>query len=274
MFDFGFFFFGLTGLVLITLATLSILVMAPVLFPSSQVTTSQAPRQSYRRKYGRRLLLVIDLGGCFGRTPVARVDDIPNQMLCAGFSQYLWLGRLQGLPCFQICLVSSLAATGKSFWVVILLSHFPLRPLPPCFPAFVSLHDLHSGLLLAAAAAMSPKFVSLHDLHCGLLLAAALSFKLVFLHGLHSGLLLAAAAALSPFMIAAIKHPKVRLKAGAPVCHSGSVKALRYSVHWKPFLQLPLALLRPLCAWHTLQLSLAPAPMQHDTASQREQARE
>ena len=29
-------------------------------------------------------------------------------------------------------------------------------PLPPCLPSFVSLHDLHSGLLLAAAAALSP----------------------------------------------------------------------------------------------------------------------
>ena len=71
-------------------------------------------------------------------------------------------------------------------------------PLPPCLPSFVSLHDLHSGLLLASAAALSPfmclscvisflacswlplqpclpSFVSLPDLHFGLLLAAALS---------------------------------------------------------------------------------------------------
>ena len=34
-----------------------------------------------------------------------------------------------------------------------------------CVPSFVPLHDLHSGLPLAAAAALSPKLVSLHDLH-------------------------------------------------------------------------------------------------------------
>ena len=63
-------------------------------------------------------------------------------------------------------------------------------------PKLVSLHDLHSGLLLAAAAALSPKPFSLHDLHSGLLLAAAaaLSPKLVPLHDLHSGRLF-------PFMI-------------------------------------------------------------------------
>ena len=46
-------------------------------------------------------------------------------------------------------------------------------PLPPGLPSFVSLCDLHSGLLLAAPAFMClPSFVSLHDLHSGLLLAA------------------------------------------------------------------------------------------------------
>ena len=59
-------------------------------------------------------------------------------------------------------------------------------PLPPCLPSFVPLHNLHSGLLLAAAAALSPKLVSLHDLHSGF----------VSLHNFHSGLLLAVAAAL------------------------------------------------------------------------------
>ena len=54
-------------------------------------------------------------------------------------------------------------------------------PLPPCLPSFAPLHDLHSGLLLAAAAALSPKLVSLHDLHSGLLLAAPAAFS-------HSGL--------------------------------------------------------------------------------------
>ena len=73
----------------------------------------------------------------------------------------------------------------------------------------VALHDLHSGLLLAAAAALSPKLaaaalspkiVPLRDLHSGVLLAAAaaLSPKLVALRDLHSGLLFAAAAALFP----------------------------------------------------------------------------
>ena len=41
-------------------------------------------------------------------------------------------------------------------------------PLPPCPPSFVSLHDLHSGLLLAAAALFPfhkfPSFVSLQSL--------------------------------------------------------------------------------------------------------------
>ena len=46
-------------------------------------------------------------------------------------------------------------------------------PLPPCLPSFVSLHDLHAGLLLAAAAALSPFICPLHDLHSGLLLGAA-----------------------------------------------------------------------------------------------------
>ena len=108
-------------------------------------------------------------------------------------------------------------------------------PLPPCLPSFFSLPYLHSGLLSAAAAALSPcmisimdcswlplppclpSFVSLHDLHTGLLLAwlplppclpawspfwAALGCpcRLVSLHDLHCGLLLAAAAALSPFI--------------------------------------------------------------------------
>ena len=36
-------------------------------------------------------------------------------------------------------------------------------PLPGCFSKLVSLHDFLSGLLLAAAAALSPKLVSLHD---------------------------------------------------------------------------------------------------------------
>ena len=91
--------------------------------------------------------------------------------------------------------------------------------VPPCLPSFVSLrawlplppcllHDLHSGLLLAAAAALSPKLVSLHDLHSGLLLAAAgvLSPRLVSRHDLHSGLLLAAAAALSPKLVVLHDH--------------------------------------------------------------------
>ena len=56
-----------------------------------------------------------------------------------------------------------------------------MMPLPRCLPSFVSLHDLHSGLLLAAAVALSPficlpswspfwaapclpSFVSLHSL--------------------------------------------------------------------------------------------------------------
>ena len=102
-------------------------------------------------------------------------------------------------------------------------------PLPPCLPAFVSLHDFLSGLLLAAAAAaLSSKLISLHDLHSRLLLAAAALFRVavgcrcrlvslhlspfiisgldcswlplppcllacVSLHDLHSGLLLATA---------------------------------------------------------------------------------
>ena len=37
-------------------------------------------------------------------------------------------------------------------------------PLPPCLPSFVSLHDLHSGLLLPAVAALSP-FICLVTLH-------------------------------------------------------------------------------------------------------------
>ena len=63
------------------------------------------------------------------------------------------------------------------------------------------LHDLHSGVLLAAAAALSPKLVSLRDLHSGVLwaAAAALSPKLVPLRDLHCGLLLAAAAAAALF---------------------------------------------------------------------------
>ena len=75
-------------------------------------------------------------------------------------------------------------------------------PLPPCLASFVSLHDLHFGLLLAAAAGLCPKLVSLHDLHSGLLLAAAavLSPRLVSLRDLHSALLLAAAA-LSPKLV-------------------------------------------------------------------------
>ena len=39
-----------------------------------------------------------------------------------------------------------------------------VMPLPPCLPSFVSLHDLHSGLLLAAPAALSP-FICLVTLH-------------------------------------------------------------------------------------------------------------
>ena len=100
-------------------------------------------------------------------------------------------------------------------------------PLPPCLVSFVSLHDLHSGLLLAAAAAALSPFICLsswspfravlgcrcrlvsqaclpNDLHSGLFLAAAaaaLSPKLVALHDLRSGLLLAAAAALSPKLV-------------------------------------------------------------------------
>ena len=35
-----------------------------------------------------------------------------------------------------------------------------VMPLPPCLPSFVTLHDLHSGLLLAAAAALS-RFICL-----------------------------------------------------------------------------------------------------------------
>ena len=99
-----------------------------------------------------------------------------------------------------------------------MMSGLLLRPLPPCLPslspfmisvlrcaAALSPKLIHSGLLLAAAAALSPKFVSLHDLRSGpfLAAAAALSLKLVSLYDLHSGLLLAAAlsSSLSPFMI-------------------------------------------------------------------------
>ena len=98
-------------------------------------------------------------------------------------------------------------------------------PLPPCLPSFVSLHDLHSGLLLAAAAALSPficlpawspfrpalgcrcRLVSLHLSPCMISIQACSWLPLppclpsfVSLHDLHSGLLLAAAAALSPFI--------------------------------------------------------------------------
>ena len=66
-------------------------------------------------------------------------------------------------------------------------------PLPPCLPSFVSLDDLHSGLLLAAAATLSSFLFGL------LLAATALSPFIVSLRDLYSGL--AATAALSPFMI-------------------------------------------------------------------------
>ena len=92
-------------------------------------------------------------------------------------------------------------------------------PLPPCLASFVSLHDLHSGLLLAAAAALSCficlpswspfwaalgcrcRLFLLHlspfmtSINSGLLLAAAEAClpSCVSLHDLHSGLLLAAA---------------------------------------------------------------------------------
>ena len=113
-----------------------------------------------------------------------------------------------------------------SFWAALgcrcrlvsqacLPSWFPFWAVLGCrlSPKPVSLHDLPSGLLLAAPAALSPKPFSLHDFLSGLLLAAAaaLSPKLVSLHRLHSGLLLAAACRLvsqaclsswSPFLAA------------------------------------------------------------------------
>ena len=69
-------------------------------------------------------------------------------------------------------------------------------------PSCVSLHDLYSGLLLAAAAALSPFtcpfMISILACSCLPLPPCLPSF--VSLHDLHSGLLLAAAAALSPFI--------------------------------------------------------------------------
>ena len=69
-----------------------------------------------------------------------------------------------------------------------------------CVPSFVPLHDLHSGLPLAAAAALSPKLVSLHDLHSGLLLAAAAALS-PFMCLPTLSLLFAAAAASSPKLV-------------------------------------------------------------------------
>ena len=69
-----------------------------------------------------------------------------------------------------------------------------VMPLPPCLsslPSFVSLHDLHSGLLLAAAC-----LVSLHVSPCMICILAC-SWLFVSLHDLHSGLLLAAACLVS-----------------------------------------------------------------------------
>ena len=72
-------------------------------------------------------------------------------------------------------------------------------PLPPCLPSFVPLHDLHSGLLLAAAATLSPFMISILGCSCLPLPPCLPSF--VSLHDLHSGLLLAAAAVLSPSLV-------------------------------------------------------------------------
>ena len=133
------------------------------------------------------------------------------------------------------------------------------RSLPSCLPGFVSLYDLHSGLLLALAAcswlllaALSPKLVSLYDFHSGQLLApaacswlllAALSPKLVSLHDLHSGLLLAAAAALSPKLVSLYDFLSGLLLAG-PVALSLFMVSLlgcswlplpRYLPSWFPF---------------------------------------
>ena len=92
------------------------------------------------------------------------------------------------------------------------------------FPKLASLHDLHSGLRLAAAAALSPKLVSLHLLL--LAAAAALSPKLishlVSLPDYPFGLLLAAVAALSPslspFTISLLGCSWLLLPSSLPAC--------------------------------------------------------
>ena len=90
-----------------------------------------------------------------------------------------------------------------------LVSSFPSWFAATLSSKLVSLRDFPSGLLLAAAAALSPKLVSLHDCLSGLLLVAAATFssKLVPLHDFPSGLLLAAAAALSPKLVSLHDFP-------------------------------------------------------------------
>ena len=87
------------------------------------------------------------------------------------------------LPSLSLFMISLLGCLGCSW-----------QRLPRCLK-LVSLHDFSSGLLLAAAAALSPKLVSLHDFPsgCSWLPLAALSPKLVSLQDLSSGLVLAAA---------------------------------------------------------------------------------
>ena len=109
-----------------------------------------------------------------------------------------------GCPCRPVGCRCCLASLHLSPFMISILGCSWL-PLPPCLPSFVSLRDLHSGLLLAAPAficlpSLAPAFicpslfVSLRDLHSGLLLAA-LAFiclpSFVSLRDLHSGLLLA-----------------------------------------------------------------------------------
>ena len=110
-------------------------------------------------------------------------------------------------------------------------------------PKVVSLHGLHSGLRLAAAAALSPKYlVSLYDLHClprlspfmiFLAVCAALSPKLVALHA-------ALGCRLSPFMISLLgcswRPLPPCLRSLSPFMISLLAAAAALSPSWFPFL--------------------------------------
>ena len=97
---------------------------------------------------------------------------IPNLPAC-------WLPKLLPLLVFLLHLspfIPQIAGSyrGSYFSMTVLLipkiakwSWCRCRLVSLCVPSFVPLHDLHSGLPLAAAAALSSKLVSLHDLHSG-----------------------------------------------------------------------------------------------------------